>query len=237
MPRTGSGRSSLATKPRVKSPRPGFSGPLVFTPPTYYVERWRLTGEDAGDQPAARFRAELPGHEVVDEWSWYDNPFIGSRPFAALIVVNLLLNNWDLKTSNNKMYVVTNNAGATERRYVVRDLGASLGKAKQPRFLTWFPFMRHKQGSKNELEAFEEQGFVESVSGDKIDFDYRGLDKALADSITVADLRWTSELLSRLSERQWLDAFRAGGYTPDERARYVQKIQEKITHARGRVSG
>ena len=54
----------------------------------------------------------------------------------------------------------------------------------------------------------------------------------LVDSVKVADLRWTCELLSRISERQWQDAFRAGGYTPAQSARYVQTIQEKISEAR-----
>jgi hypothetical protein len=204
-------------------------------PPTYYVERWQLSGADSPEQPAGRFRPELPGHEVVSEWSWYDNPFIGSRPFAALVAVNLLLKNWDLKTSNNKLYAVTNEDGVTERRYVVRDLGASLGKARQPRFLSWFPFMRHKQGSKNTLEDFEAQGFVRAINGQGVDFDYRGLDDALVDSVTADDLRWTCELLSRLSEQQWRDAFRAGGYMPDEGSRYIRRIQEKIAQARSLV--
>jgi hypothetical protein len=206
-------------------------------PPTYYVEPWQLSGEDAGEQPAARFRTEAPGHDVVREWSWYENEFIGSRPFAALITVNMLLNNWDLKTSNNKLDQVINDDGISEQRYVVRDLGASLGEATQPTFLSWFPFMRQKQGSKNDLEAFEAQGFVTAVNDDRVEFDYRGLDEALADSVTAADLRWTCALLSRLSKQQWLDAFRAGGYTADQSARYVRKIQEEITRARGLVSG
>lgn len=202
-------------------------------PPTYYVERWQLSGADAGEQPAGRFRVELPGHEVTGAWSWYDNSFIGTRPFAALVAVNMLMNNWDLKTTNNKVYVATNEDGRTGRRYVVRDLGASLGKARQPRVLSWLPFMRHKQGSKNSLEDFEAQGFVRAVTGETVEFDYRGLDKALIGSVTAADLRWTCDLLSRLSEQQWLDAFRAGGYTPEESARYVRRIQEKLAHARG----
>lgn len=206
-------------------------------PPTYYVERWQLTGEQSGEQPAGRFRIDPRGDEVVGEWSWYDNPFIASRPFGALVAVNLLLHNWDLKTSNNKIYAVTNEDGVSEYRYVVRDLGASLGKARQPRVLSWLPFMRHMQGSKNELDAFEERGWVRAVEGETIDFDYRGLDEALADRVTVAELRWTCDLLSRLSEKQWLDAFRAGGYTPDQQTRYVRKIRENITHARRLVSG
>lgn len=201
-------------------------------PPTYYVERWQMSGGDTPEQPAGRFRLELPDQEVIADWSWYENPFIGSRPFASLVTVNLLLKNWDLKTSNNKIYMVTNEDGIGDRRYVVRDLGASLGKARQPRFLSWLPFMRHKQGSKNDLEDFEAQGLVRALNGDHVEFDYRGIDDALVDSVTAADLRWTCELLSRLSERQWLDAFRAGGYTGDQSSRYVRKIQEKIAHAR-----
>jgi hypothetical protein len=205
-------------------------------PPTYYVTRWQMTGEVRGDQPAGRFRPELPEHEVVDEWSWYDNPFIGTRPFAALVVVNLLLNNWDLKTPNNKVYEVKTGR-AVERRYVVRDLGGSLGSAMQPALLSWMPFMRWMQGSRNDLEDFERQAFIEAVDGDRVDFVYRGLDGALADSVTVEDLRWTIALVSRLSEQQWLDAFRAAGYTEDERRRYVKKIQSKIAEARQAVAG
>jgi hypothetical protein len=204
-------------------------------PPTYYVERWWMSGGDTPEQPAGRFRLELPEQEVIADWSWYENPFIGSRPFAALVTVNLLLKNWDLKTSNNKIYLVTNEDGISERRYIVRDLGASLGKARQPRFLSWFPFMRHRQGSKNDLDDFEAQGFVRGVNGESVDFDYRGLDDALVDSVTAGDLRWTCDLLSRLSEQQWLDAFRAGGYTPDQSSRYVRKIQEKLSEARNLV--
>jgi hypothetical protein len=200
-------------------------------PPTYYVERWKLSGADAPEQPAGRFRTEMAGHEVVGNWSWYDNPFIGSRPFAALVTVNLLLNNWDFKTVNNKIYLVTNENGVKERRYVVRDLGGSLGKARQPRFLSWFPFMRYKQGSKSNLEDFERQGYVKAINAQRVEFDYRGIDDALVDSVTDVDLRWTGELLARLSEQQWLDAFRAGGYPADQRARYVRKIRAKIGQA------
>lgn len=200
-------------------------------PPTYYVDAWSLTGGDTAMPSPGRFRIDPPAHEVADEWSWYDDPFIGSRPFAALIAINVLLNNWDLKTSNNKVYLVANE-DVRERRFVVRDLGASLGKARQPRILSWFPFMRQKQGSKNDLEDFEAHGFVRSIVDDEVDFAYRGIDDALVNSVTADDLRWTCALLSRLSEQQWRDAFRAGGYSEDQRTRYVRRIQEKIAHAR-----
>jgi hypothetical protein len=54
-------------------------------------------------------------------------------------------------------------------------------------------------------------------------------------SVAVDDLRWTLTLLSRLSQKQWLDAFRAGGYSADECARYVKTIREKLAHARSLI--
>jgi hypothetical protein len=200
-------------------------------PPTYYVPRWQMTGEVSGEQPAGRFRAELPAHEVVGDWSWYDNPFVGTREFGGLVAINLLFNNWDLKTANNKVYAVTSD-GRVEHRYVVRDLGGSLGSAMQPAVLSWMPFMRWMQGSRNDLGDFERQDFIERIDGDRVDFEYRGLDGALADSVTVADLEWMVSLLDRLSDAQWLDAFRAGGYDEDARRRYVRKIRSKLDEAR-----
>jgi hypothetical protein len=202
-------------------------------PPTYYVERWTLTGAQAGEQPAGRFRPKLKGEEVVGDWSWYENPFVGSRAYAGLIVANLVLNSWDWKTSNNKIYEVTNKAGRVERRFVVRDVGASLGKTTYPHILKWFRLRGFGQGTRNDLPGFEAQGFIKRVDGDRVTFDYRGIYRDVINSVTPADVAWTSALLARLSDRQWDDAFRAGGYTPDERRRYIAKIKEKIDQGLG----
>ena len=35
-------------------------------------------------------------------WSWYDNPFVGTREFNGLRVMMALINNWDLKDVNNR---------------------------------------------------------------------------------------------------------------------------------------
>jgi hypothetical protein len=197
-------------------------------PPTYYLERWTLTGGPAGEQPAGRFRPKLKGEEVVGDWSWYENPFVGSRAYSGLVVANLVLNSWDWKTSNNKIYTLTNGAGAIERRFVVRDVGASLGRTTYPHILKWFRLRGFGQGTRNDLPGFESQGFITAVEGERVKFDYRGIYKDVVNSVTPADVAWTSALMARLSDQQWDDAFRAGGYTPDERRRYIRKIKEKI---------
>ncbi|HJR59505.1 MAG TPA: hypothetical protein VJ813_08910 [Vicinamibacterales bacterium] len=201
-------------------------------PPTYYRERWSLTGEESGPQQPGRFRPSLARQAVVGDWSWYENPFVGSREFGGLIVTNLILNSWDWKTSNNKIYRLSPAVNGVGRWFVVRDLGASLGKTNYPAFLKWFRLRGFGQGTRNDLPGFEEQGFIERIdAGSQIEFDYRGIYRDVIDSVRPEDVRWACILLSRLSDDQWRDAFRAGGYNADQTSRYVRKIKAKI--ARG----
>jgi hypothetical protein len=197
-------------------------------PPTYYVEDWALTGAISGRQEPGRFRPSLPG-KVVGDWSWYENPFVGTREFGGLIVANLIVNNWDWKTSNNKIYELDEPVNGVARWFVVRDVGASLGRTKYPTLLKWFRLRGFGQGTRNDLPGFEQQGFITGVDEDAHPkFDYRGIYRDVIDTVSLADVRWTCTLMNRLSDTQWNDAFRAGGYTPEETKRYVTKIKAKI---------
>jgi hypothetical protein len=195
-------------------------------PPTYFVERWTLSGLDAGVKPASRFRFDPEGYEPAGEWSWYENPFVHTQPFRGLVVAQLIFNNWDWKTSNNKIYAVRD-SGDSRRLYVVRDLGASLGKAKQSAVFKWLN-IRHLQGSKNDLEGFEQQGFIEGIDGEQVKFTYSGLDNRLVRTITVNDVRWACERLSKLTDEQWRDAFRAANYSDGDIDRYVRQLKQKV---------
>jgi hypothetical protein len=198
-------------------------------PPTYYVKTWSLSGSESGPQPPGRFRPDLSTYEVIADWSWYENPFVGSRPFGGLIVANLILNNWDWKASNNKIYRLSDPAENVRHWFVVRDVGASLGKTTYPALLRWVKLRGFGQGTRNDVAAFEEQGFIKRIREDgRIEFDYRGMYRDLLDTVTPDDVRWACELMSRLSDEQWDSAFRAGGYDADETARFVRKIKSKI---------
>jgi len=198
-------------------------------PPTYYLEQWTLTGAESGPQPAARFRPSLSGQKVAGDWSWYENPFVGTRPFGGLVVANLILNSWDWKTSNNKVYELSEPRDGVRRWFVVRDLGASLGKTTYPTLLKWFRLRGFGQGTRNDLAGFEEQGFISGVDDQsQPEFDYRGIYRDVLGLVTLADVEWACGLLRRLSDEQWNEAFRAGGYNPEETRRYVAKIKAKI---------
>ena len=197
-------------------------------PPTYLLAQWELTGKQSGTQGVGRFRREAPEQKVVADWSWYQNPFVGRREYQGLIVANLLLNNWDWKTSNNKIYDIVDAQGTGRRTYVVRDLGASLGKTSFPQFLKWTPLRGMGQGSRNDPDGFEEQGFIKEVEGQRVKFHYRGIHQRLVDTVTVDDVLWTCRLMARISDQQWRDAFRAAGYTDADQQRFIAKIRSKI---------
>jgi hypothetical protein len=100
-------------------------------PAAYYVTGWKLAGTWDDEGEPARFRLDSD-HENEGEWAWLENPFNNTRAFRALIAVNLLLSNWDFKTSNNRIYVTKGPDGPV-RRYVVQDLGAAFGKPRLAR--------------------------------------------------------------------------------------------------------
>jgi hypothetical protein len=196
-------------------------------PPTYYLAEWTMTGAESGPQPPGRFRPSLPG-TVIGDWSWYENPFVGTRPFGGLIVANVMLNSWDWKTSNNKIYELSEPVNGVARWFVVRDVGASLGRTTYPTLLKWFRLRGFGQGTRNDLPGFEQQGFIVRVDESRPVFDYRGIYRDVTETVTLADVRWTCTLLSRLTDAQWHEAFRAGGYNAEQTSRYVAKIKAKI---------
>jgi hypothetical protein len=186
-------------------------------PPTYYLAEWTLDGGGDDDpKGAARFRPELPGERVVGDWPWHENPFVGTQPFRGLILANMILNNWDMKASQNKIYEVERRSDGPARRYVVRDLGATLGKPRWP------------TGTKNNVEHFENHGFIRAFRNGRYAFDYYGRHPELFRDIAPEDMRWICSRLAQLTPEQWRDAFRAAAYEPHVADRYVRKIQDKI---------
>ena len=197
-------------------------------PPTYYLPKWSLTGTVSGPQEPGRFRPSLKGQEVIGDWSWYENPFVGRREFGGLVVANLILNNWDWKTSNNKLYRLASPVEGVSRWFVVRDLGAALGKTKYPHVLKFFRLRGFGQGTRNNIVDFEEQGFIKGATAEKVEFDYRGIYRDVLNTVTPADVQWACSRLAKLTDKQWQDAFRAAGYSQDVADRFIAKLKQKI---------
>jgi hypothetical protein len=188
-------------------------------PAVYYVPRF--TYDDKGSvktEGPARFRLEPSSQKSKGEWSWRNSAFLDTQPFVGLFVLMTVVNNWDIKSQQNTVYE-TAGAGAPQYHYVVKDLGASLGKT------SWL-----MPGTRDDIEGFEQEPFIKAVSGNRVKFHFQGAwsEPQLLDSVAPNDLRWMCERLARLTPDQWLDAFRAGGYSDAEADRFIRRIQQKI---------
>lgn len=212
-----------------------------FTDESYYLPRMKVVGlprlsrgqefvSADGTVRGARLEKVDKAVKKVENWSWFDNPFVGTKEFNGLRIMMALVNNWDLKKSNNGIY----NMHGRELRYVVTDLGATFGKTGG----NW-------SRSKNDVQDYVNSEFIEEVEPTTVDLVLRNRPPLLyavaipyyykrtrmedvAEDIPRAHARWTGTWLARLSTEQIADAFRAAGYTPREVAAYTKKIRERI---------
>ncbi|HEX5069777.1 MAG TPA: hypothetical protein VFV78_06125 [Vicinamibacterales bacterium] len=192
--------------------------------PTCYVPNWTLVRDGVpARQPAARFRLKDRA-KSAGPWAWNANPFVGTEEFGGLVVLMVIINNWDLKTSNNMVYDVQT-GGRTEQWFVVKDLGASLGKTGATG-----AFLGRLHGTKNDVDDYEREPFIESVHGDRVMVHFNGAVyvPVLPGTIRVSHVRWICQRLDRLSDRQWHDVFRAAGYSGDVGDRYVRRLKQKV---------
>jgi hypothetical protein len=196
-----------------------------FVDEDYYLAELKVMGmpklhrgsnfvSEDGTVRKARLERKLKEVKKHGNWGWFNNPFLDKREFNGLRVMMSLLNNWDLKEINNSIYEVNG-----ERRYLVSDAGATLGN-------TGNVMTRSKSDPKNyansKFIAKAEPGFVDFVLHGRPEFE------KVTRHIPRADAKWLGQRLAQLSEEQIRDAFRAGGYTPEEVTEYTQAMQKRI---------
>ena len=190
-------------------------------PPVYFLPSFRMK-DDLGTRTMVGGRFRLKDKNLVDEgyWQWEENPFIGTKPYQGLQVILMMLNSTDLKNSNNTLYQ-RKTGDLVQQWYAVRDVGAALGDYDRftPR--------------KNNIAAFEKTPFINGITNGHVDFAYKGWYKPFVDDrITPAEVEWASDLLGRLSDQQWNDAFRAAGYEPALASRFIARLKAKVAEGR-----
>jgi hypothetical protein len=189
-------------------------------PPIHYVPQWTaVKAISPNPQMPARFRQKKPdlsGLEADGPWSMYQNPFVGTHQLAGLLVLQAMLGNSDLKDQNNVVYLLTTPLEGAKRWYVTRDLGHTFGRTGI------------MDAPRNDVRVFEETPFITGVVDGKVRLDFRGRHKALFDNITVEDVRWICAQLAKLTDEQWNDAFRAGGYAQETAGRFIRRMKQKI---------
>ena len=159
-----------------------------------------------GKLEGARFKRHNTGEKQVADWSWDNNPFVGTRELDGLKIMMEIICNVDLKSSNQHVYTTPEG----EQRYIAADLGSSFGKAGKTRFYT-----------KGKLKDFQSLPLIKSAGPDYIDF-WRFT------HIPREHAKWIAGYLAQLSDQQISDAFRAAQFSPAEVEGFTKKVREKI---------
>jgi hypothetical protein len=183
-----------------------------------------------GTVRGVRMERYLKGEKKEKNWSWFKNPFTGTKELNGLRVMMALINNWDLKEVNNSVYQVK----GERPRYVVADLGATFGETGNA--LT---------RSKSNPEDYSKSEFVQKVTSDHVDFHLSSRPFFLAaidvpnynkrtrmqdvvKDIPIADAIWLGKLLEPLSDDQLRDAFRAAGYNDKDVEENATVVKQRI---------
>jgi len=220
-----------------------------FTPENYFVDQLlveglpshlhrghSLVGSD-GTLSNARLKRSPKGQEKLGTWHWESNPFEGMREFNGLRVLMALINNWDLKDSNNATYEEKHKDSADlDQIYLISDLGATFGTTG---------YVRSLDESRGNLESYKRSKFITKITPEDVDFEAPGrptlmetvnlprflqrMDmRSIGRNIPRADAKWMGQLLGRLSQQQIRDAFVAGGYSPQEANDFATVVERRI---------
>lgn len=190
-----------------------------LTEVNYLVPRVTIPGR--GTFNNVRFEARPESWDRVGEWKWKKNPFVGTPEYQGLKIMMAMINNWDLKDSNNEI-IQTNG----ELRYVISDLGATFGHASTT------PLFWRLTRSRNNPSKYTNAKFLEKVKGDRVVLHFGGKNRGLMKDITIRDAQWLSSWLSQLSDQQLRDAFRAANYRPDQINMLARAVRERSNELR-----
>ncbi|MGH9829939.1 MAG: hypothetical protein ACREDR_42550, partial [Blastocatellia bacterium] len=198
----------------------------------YFVRQVHIDGweEDGGNATDVRFERRKDGFKDVDHWDWDSNPFVGTKELDGFKVLMALLNNWDLKTDNNKIIRPTKKSGGDkdERIYYVSDLGATYGATGSATRKILF-FTDAPAGTKDKPEAYAHQKFVKGAHSGYVNFNYKGKDRSTMKDVAVPNAKWMGNMLARLTNKQLRDSFQCAGYDDSEVSLLVRAMKDRIS--------
>lgn len=190
-------------------------------PPIYYVGTWNAEqAPNSNPQLPARFREDKPNLDGLEakkkNWSYYENPFVGTPEMKGLLVLMVMLGNSDIKDQQNYIYTLKRPLEGATVWYVARDLGQSFGRTGRV------------DAPRGDINAFEQAPFITGVSNGIVHFEWHGFHGDLLSHMTPDDVHWICRRLQGLTDQQWQDAFRAGGYAPELANRFIARFKQKI---------
>ena len=207
--------------------------------PSYFVAAGKLEHAEGlrrargfvqpdGTMQRARFQLRDPKEMdfVKDSaWSLAANPFRGTREFAGLRVVLMLLSNWDAKDSregaeeaNTAIFRLP--GAQPEFEYSFFDWGSALGR--------WGHLLRRTRSDCSGF-ARDTPDFITGVAGNTVQFGYSSKhEEDVKAGITVDDLRWIAPYLARITDQEIRAGLASSGATPRQAACWAESLRNRI---------
>ena len=224
-----------------------FASRLLFamgytSQPSYFVRSGVIVGAKGlkrakpfigkhGEFSYARFKLHQSKRVAPVEgldWSWSNNPFLGTHELNGLKILMMLMSNWDAKDvrdgkgSNTAVYDVAGPGGG--RYYAFDDWGATLGK--------WGGFFSRNKWDADGYRA-QTRAFVRSDDGESVRWGYRGKHaKDITTGVGIEDVRWLLPYLTSMSDEDLRAGLRASGASAAETETYTTSIRNRIEQLR-----
>lgn len=216
-----------------------------FVDPAYFIASGKIIGarglkrakkhvQSDGSFTDARFERHKNKDATVlegeDGWLWEENPLAGTRELNGLKIIVMLTSNWDNKDrrdvsrGSNTTILEYRNKNRIERRYMITDWGASMGK--------WGGVMSRE---KWDAKGYEKQtsDFIKGVERGMVEFGYSGQHSSdFKKGIRVSDVKWLLGYVGRITDRQLRDGLKASGATPEEVEIFTRSIRNRINQMR-----
>lgn len=199
---------------------------------TYYVEdgqiifpRKRPTFHRLGSfiDKSGRFRSgarfERRGPDVVSKGSWAldRDPRPADDGYPILILMNVVLANWDARDANTKILSVADASGPIDW-YIMGDYGASFGKMGG-----------HFSHSKYKLRDYvQNKPVITAIKDRTVHLGYSGSNAAAHATVPLEAVRWFAQRASGLSLKQVEDAFRGAHASEADVRGFAQATYERI---------
>ncbi len=185
----------------------------------------------------ARFqlRSDKPKFLSEYNWSWIDNPFMGSPQLNGLKILIMLLSNWDTKdardmtkagqsgTADSNLAIFAQlEPSPPHYLYLVSDWGATLGH--------WGagPGGRSKWDCK--AYSADTPDFVQGVDNGIVKWGYSGKhNDDITKNIRVSDVEWLMQYLGQVTDEQLRRGLAASNAPPEELQCFLTSIRRRIT--------
>jgi len=165
----------------------------------------------------ARFERRGGEYSSKGPWPFGKNPLMHENGYSVLVLMNVVMGNWDAKDDNNKILEVKTLTGTTDW-YLIGDYGACFGKMGG-----------HFSHSKYKLADFAKNPpVITTVSGGMVHLGYKGQNEHFNTSVPLEGAQFFADRAAQLSLKQVEDAFRAAHATESDVHGFARAVYDRL---------